>query len=54
MSDKKDPSKSPRDTNGPVVETGPNAGKIVQEIAMGSGGKNVAMLGNREIKRDVF
>lgn len=27
MSDKKDPSKSPRDTNGPVVETGPNAGK---------------------------
>lgn len=27
MSDKKDPSKSPRDTNGPVVRTGPNAGK---------------------------
>ncbi|WP_085681059.1 CFI-box-CTERM domain-containing protein [Marinobacter salarius] len=27
MSDKKDPSKSPRDTNGPVVKTGPTAGK---------------------------
>ena len=27
MFGKKDPSKSPRDTNGPVVKTGPNAGK---------------------------
>lgn len=27
MSDKKDPSKSPRDTNGPVVKTGPTAGQ---------------------------
>jgi len=27
MSDKKDPSKSPRDTNGPVVKSGPTAGK---------------------------
>ncbi len=27
MSDKKDSSKSPRDTNGPVVKTGPTAGQ---------------------------
>lgn len=27
MSEKKDPSKSPRDTNGPVVKTGPTAGQ---------------------------
>ena len=27
MFGKKDPSKSPRETNGPVVKTGPNAGK---------------------------
>jgi len=27
MSDKKDPSKSPRETNGPVVKTGPTAGQ---------------------------
>ena len=26
MSEKKDPSKSPRDTNGPVVKTGPTSG----------------------------
>jgi len=27
MTEKKDPSKSPRDTNGPVVKTGPTAGE---------------------------
>lgn len=27
MSDKKDPSKSPRHTNGPVVKSGPTAGQ---------------------------
>lgn len=27
MSNKKDSSKSPRDTNGPVVKTGPTAGE---------------------------
>ena len=27
MSDKKDSSKSPKDTNGPVVRTGPTAGE---------------------------
>jgi hypothetical protein len=27
MNEKKDPSKSPRDTNGPVVKTGPTAGQ---------------------------
>jgi hypothetical protein len=27
MSEKKDPSKSPRETNGPVVKTGPTAGQ---------------------------
>lgn len=27
MSEKKDPSKSPRETNSPVVKTGPTAGQ---------------------------
>jgi len=28
MTDKKDSSKSPRDTGGPVVKTGPTAGQV--------------------------
>jgi hypothetical protein len=44
MADKKDPSLSPRYTNGPVVKTGPLRVKTVRGITMVLGARSVMTL----------
>lgn len=46
--EKKDYRQSPKDTNGPVVKTGPTAGNNRSRNKDGAWGKNVQMSGNQE------
>jgi len=54
MSEKKDPSKSPRDTNGPVVKTGPTAGQNRSRNEDGSWRKKRSDAGETKKKSGCF
>ena len=54
MSDKKDSSKSPRDTNGPVVKTGPTAGQNRSRNNDGSWRKKRSDAGESKKKSGCF
>lgn len=54
MSDKKDSSKSPRDTNGPVVKTGPTAGQNRSRNNDGSWRKKRSDAGGEKKKSGCF